>query len=207
MSRRVRWFVVAVLVAVAAVGVMASRRTTPAQVADAAGQGATSITVAADVPVLSDGPAPSIEANDGWLNTTPLTDADLAGKVVLYDFWTFGCINCQHTLPHVTAWQQRYAADGLVILSIHTPEFDYEADAGNVAEFVAGAGIEYPVALDPDRDVWHAWDNHYWPAFYLYDGEGRLRVQHFGEGAYDSTEDAIRALLGVDPDSPRAVVR
>jgi hypothetical protein len=106
----------------------------------------------------------------------------------------------------VKAWQERYAVDGLIIVSIHTPEFDYEADPANVADFVDEEGIEYPVALDPDRAVWRQWSNHYWPAFYLYDTDGRLRVQHFGEGAYDSTEDAIRVLLGVDPASPRAGV-
>jgi thiol-disulfide isomerase/thioredoxin len=198
--------VLAALVVVAAVAVIAGRRATPDEVARAAGQPRTSFAVAADLPVLSPGPAPSIEANQGWLNTSPLTDADVIGEVVLYDFWTFGCINCKHTLPHLKAWQQRYAADGLVILSIHTPEFDYEADAANVAEFVDSEGIEYPVALDPDSAVWREWDNHYWPAFYLYDQQGRLRVQHFGEGAYDTTEDALRVLLGVAPDSPRAAV-
>jgi thiol-disulfide isomerase/thioredoxin len=198
--------VLAALVVVAAVAVIAGRRATPDEVARAAGQPRTSFAVAADLPVLSPGPAPSIEANQGWLNTSPLTDADVIGEVVLYDFWTFGCINCKHTLPHLKAWRQRYAADGLVILSIHTPEFDYEADAANVAEFVDSEGIEYPVALDPDSAVWREWDNHYWPAFYLYDQQGRLRVQHFGEGAYDTTEDALRVLLGVAPDSPRAAV-
>ena len=140
---------------------------------------------------------------DGW--AAPLTDDDLAGESCSTTL-TFGCINCQHTLPHLKAWQQRYAADGLVILSIHSPEFAYEADPANVAEFIASEGIEYPVALDPDRAVWRAWDNRYWPAFYLYDELGRLRVQHFGEGAYDSTDDALRVLLGVVPDRPRAVV-
>ena len=194
------------LVLVAALALLASRRTTPEEVAGAAGQRTAPISVAADLPVLSAGPAPSIEANSGWLNTVALTDADLAGKVVLYDFWTFGCINCRHTLPHLKAWYDRYAADGLVILSIHTPEFDYEADTGNVTDFVADEGIGFPVALDPNWDVWNAWDNHYWPAFYLYDAAGQLRVEHFGEGAYDSTEDAIRVLLGVDSASPRAHV-
>jgi thiol-disulfide isomerase/thioredoxin len=126
--------------------------------------------------------------------------------VVLYDFWTFGCVNCAHTLPHVKAWQKRYEPDGLVIVSIHTPEFDYEADPDNVAEYVSDNDILYPVALDPEHRVWRTWDNHYWPAFYLYDSSNRLRLVHFGEGGYDSTEDALRALLGVDPASARAHV-
>lgn len=149
--------------------------------------------------------APPIEAT-GWLNTPPLTSADLAGKVVLYDFWTYSCINCVHTLPHVKAWYARYAGDGLVVLSIHTPEFEYEADPNNVAKFVAANDIEYPVALDPHRDTWKAWDNKYWPAFYLYDRAGHRSYVHFGEGRYDETEDELRALLGVDPSSPRARV-
>ena len=160
----------------------------------------------ADLGVLSAGPPPSIEQAAGWLNTEGLTDERLRGKVVLYDFWTFACVNCQHTVPHVKAWQERYATDGLVIVSIHTPEFDFEAEAGNVADYVNENGITYPVALDPNRDIWRAWNNHYWPAFYLYDSAGRLRVRHFGEGSYDSTEDAIRVLLAVDPASSRAIV-
>jgi thiol-disulfide isomerase/thioredoxin len=149
--------------------------------------------------------APPIEAT-GWLNTAPLTPADVEGKVVLYDFWTYSCVNCVHTLPYVKAWYARYAADGLVVLSIHTPEFEFEADPRNVADFVAENGIEYPVALDPHRDTWRAWDNHYWPAFYVYDRTGARRYQHFGEGRYDETEDVLRSLLGVDPSSPRARV-
>jgi thiol-disulfide isomerase/thioredoxin len=149
--------------------------------------------------------APPIAAT-GWLNTAPLSPADVEGKVVLYDFWTFSCINSVHTLPYVKAWYARYAADGLVVISIHTPEFEFEADPRNVADFVAKNDIEYPVALDPQRDTWRAWHNHYWPAFYVYDRAGARRYQHFGEGRYDQTEDVLRSLLGVDPSSPRARV-
>lgn len=155
-----------------------------------------------DLPVLAE-TAPPVDAHD-WLNTEPLTPRELQGKVVLYDFWTFGCINCQHTLPYVKGWAARYARDGLVVLSIHTPEFPNEADPTNVARYVEDEQIRYPVALDPDRRVWRAWDNHFWPAFYLHDRDGRQRYFHAGEGAYDATEDAIRALLGVAPSSPRA---
>lgn len=91
-------------------------------------------------------------------------------------------------------------------MSIHTPEFDFEAVPDNVSDYVTSNGITYPVALDPDREIWRGWDNHYWPAFYLYDQQGRLRVRHFGEGGYDSMEDAIRVLLGADPSSGRAAV-
>jgi thiol-disulfide isomerase/thioredoxin len=195
------------LLAVAAVAaaVMVSRHTT-ARTIKAAVSAPQTVAKEADLAVLGSGPPPSVEAAAGWLNTEPLTDASLRGKVVLYEFWTFACINCQHTLSHVKAWQQRYAGDGLTIVSIHTPEFDFEADPENVAEYVDDNEITYPVALDPGRDVWRAWDNHYWPAFYLYDANGRLRVRHFGEGSYDSTEDAIRVLLNVDAASRRADV-
>jgi len=123
---------------------------------------------------------------------------------VLYDFWTFACVNCQHTFPWVEAWHERYAADGLVIASVHTPEFDYEGKPDNVAEAVRKNGLTYPIALDPDRKIWRSFENHWWPAFYLYDRDGRYRFQHLGEGSYKDTEDAIRALLGVAPSSPRA---
>ena len=159
---------------------------------------------AVDLPVLSERPAPPLSPAAGWLNTEPLGPEQLAGKVVLYDFWTFACVNCQHTFPWVEAWHQRYAADGLVIASVHTPEFDYEGKADNVAEAVRKSGLTYPVALDPDRKIWRSFENHWWPAFYLYDRDGRYRFQHLGEGSYKETEDAIRALLGVSPSSPRA---
>lgn len=161
---------------------------------------------AAEAARLPVGPqAPAVHA-DGWLNSAPLGPGDLAGKVVLYDFWTFGCINCQHTLPHLLAWHARYARDGLVIVGIHTPEFAYESDPANVAAYLAREGIHYPVALDLHSRVWDAFGNQYWPAFYLHDREGRRRLVHIGEGGYTQIEDAIRALLGVDPASPRAGV-
>ncbi len=187
------------IVAVAAVAVAVSRRdATVVAVAASAPEAATP-----DLPVGRT--APAVTSTD-WLNTAPLTQQDLSGKVVLYDFWTFGCINCRNTLSHVRAWHARYAADGLVVIGIHTPEFDYEADPANVAEFVTDNDITYPVALDPEHRTWRAFDNHYWPAFFLHDRQGRERYTHVGEGAYDDTEDAIRELLGVDPSSPRAVV-
>ena len=197
-------------VLLAAVGVVAavlvSRHTTSRTVNAAVSTPQRALVSEADLAVLGSGPPPSVQAAAGWLNTAGLTDASLRGKVVLYEFWTFGCVNCQHTLSHVKAWQQRYSGDGLTIIAIHTPEFAFEAVPENVADYVTENDITFPVALDPGRDVWHAWDNHYWPAFYLYDHDGHLRVRHFGEGSYDSTEDAIRVLLGVDPTSRRADV-
>jgi thiol-disulfide isomerase/thioredoxin len=147
--------------------------------------------------------APPVDAA-AWINTTPLSASDFEGKVVLYDFWTFGCVNCKHTLPHVQAWQERYAADGLVIVGIHSPEFGYERDPANVAAFVRDNDLTFPVALDPDWTVWKAWGNRFWPHFLLFDADGRQRYDHAGEGGYEQTEDVIRGLLGVAADSPRA---
>ena len=200
MSTRRRSLIALIALLAVAIGAVAvSRRTTPETIS--------TITATNDVtslPVLTD-VAPTVTAS-GWLNTAPLDAQDLAGKVVLYDFWTFGCINCVHTLSHLKAWDERYRADGLVVLSIHTPEFSYEADPANVQRFLIENDIRYPVALDPDSVTWRAFANRYWPAFYLHDRQGKRRYQHFGEGAYEQTEDTIRALLGVDPNSPRAVV-
>lgn len=189
MTTRVRWAWLASMLLLAGCGGRADERVTPPS---------------SDLPVLAE-EAPPVDAA-GWLNTAPLDERDLAGKVVLYDFWTFGCINCRHTLPYVKAWAARYARDGLVVIGVHTPEFPYEADPANVASYLAEEQIRFPIALDPERRVWRAWDNHFWPAFYLHDREGRLRWFHAGEGAYAETEDAIRSLLGVAPDARRAPV-
>ena len=195
------------VVVVAVVSIVVSRRTNPAAVSQAAGAPPPVGTVAAavDVPVLSGILAPSVAGATDWLNTSPLLDSDLHKQVVLYDFWTFECINCFHTMPYVKAWQARYAKDGLVIVGIHSPEFAAEKDPKNVAQFVTEHQITYQVALDPDWKVWTAWSNKYWPAFYLYDSHG-LRLKHVGEGDYENTENTIRALLNVDPASPRATV-
>jgi thiol-disulfide isomerase/thioredoxin len=206
MSRAVRLAAALFTVVAVIAAVVVSRHTTARTVDAAVSAQQPTVSREADLAVLGSGPPPSVEAAAGWLNTGRITDASLRHKVVLYEFWTFACVNCQHVLSHVKAWQQRYATDGLTIVSIHTPEFDFEAVPDNVAEYLTDNGITYPVALDPKRKVWRAWDNHYWPAFYLYDADGRLRVRHFGEGSYDSTEDAIRVLLGVDPASRRAPV-
>lgn len=206
MRRMIAPLALAVLVVVAAVAVTVAQRTDPATVTSA-GTGTPAgrrVTSAGELPAEGV-TAPAVQAT-GWLNSEPLDPAALRGKVVLYEFWTFGCINCRHVQPHVKAWHQRYAADGLVVLSIHTPEFDYEADAAAVANYVKANDIRYPVALDPNKDTWHAFANRYWPAFYLHDQQGQRRLTHFGEGSYTETEDAIRALLDVDPGSPRAEV-
>ena len=114
---------------------------------------------------------------------------------MLIDFWTYTCINCLRTLPHVRAWDARYRARGLTIVGVHTPEFDFEHDTGNVRDAIARSKLRYPVVQDNDYATWNAWGNQYWPAKYLIDAKGRVRYAHFGEGDYDKTEAAIRSLL------------
>jgi cytochrome c biogenesis protein CcdA/thiol-disulfide isomerase/thioredoxin len=142
------------------------------------------------------GPAPEVKGLSRWINSEPLTLKKLRGKVVLVDFWTYSCINCLRTLPHVKAWYRAYRARGLVVLGVHTPEFAFEHVPSNVEGAVHRLGIEYPVALDNDYGTWNAFQNQYWPAKYLIDRRGHLRYYHFGEGEYDTTEARIRSLLG-----------
>jgi cytochrome c biogenesis protein CcdA/thiol-disulfide isomerase/thioredoxin len=150
----------------------------------------------AGLPVL--GRAPDFTGNQRWFNTpgaAPLDLKRLRGRVVLVDFWTYTCINCIRTLPYVRAWDARYRKDGLTIVGVHTPEFAFERDAGNVQRAIAQNQLHYAVAQDNDYATWDAWGNQYWPAKYLIDSRGRVRYAHFGEGDYDKTESAIRALL------------
>ncbi|MDQ2981716.1 MAG: cytochrome c biogenesis protein DipZ [Actinomycetota bacterium] len=142
------------------------------------------------------GPAPEVTGLSTWINSQPLTLRKLRGKVVLIDFWTYSCINCLRTLPHVKAWYRTYHDRGLVVLGVHTPEFAFEHVAGNVRDAVGRLGIRYPVALDNDYGTWNAFQNQYWPAKYLIDRRGHLRYYHFGEGEYGTTEARIRTLLG-----------
>ena len=205
----VRVLLAGLLVTVAVVALVVSRGTSPERVDRAAGLPAAPTAppgTNVEVPIVDAGPAPSIEGGSGWLNTAPLTDDSLRGRVVLYEFWTFGCINCRHVEPYVLAWYERYHADGLEIVAIHTPEQIEDIPSTEVAAYLLHHRIAYPVVLDPDRVIWRAWDNHAWPSFSLYDEQGRLRHHHIGEGQYAATEDAIRAVLGVDPASPRAEV-
>src|SRR5215204_6196263 len=142
------------------------------------------------------GQAPELAGLSNWINSDPLTLQQLRGKVVLVDFWTYSCINCLRTLPHVKAWDRTYRHRGLVVLGIHTPEFAFEHVPGNVEGAVQRLGIHYPVALDNDYGTWNAFQNQYWPAKYLIDRQGHLRYYHFGEGEYDTVEERIRTLLG-----------
>jgi thiol-disulfide isomerase/thioredoxin len=124
-----------------------------------------------------------------------LNRSQLQGKVVLIDFWTYSCINCLRSLPYLRAWDERYRASGLVIVGVHTPEFDFEKDPVKIEKALRKFGIAYPVAVDSQRRIWNAFHNQYWPAHYLIDGKGKVRYQHFGEGNYEETERWIQELL------------
>jgi cytochrome c biogenesis protein CcdA/thiol-disulfide isomerase/thioredoxin len=144
------------------------------------------------------GRAPNFTGITGWLNTPgskPLSLNALHGKVILVDFWTYSCINCQRTLPHVEAWYARYARDGFVVVGVHTPEFAFEHVVSNVRAQAAALGVRYPVAIDDNDATWKAYNNEYWPADYLIDANGDVRHVHFGEGDYAGTEQLIRQLL------------
>jgi len=146
-----------------------------------------------DLPNL--GQAPEL-TNTVWLNTDhPLRLAELRGKVVLIDMWTFDCINCQHVIPSVRGWYEEYKDQGLVAIGNHYPEFDYEADLNNLKDAVQRLDVPYPVAQDNDGATWSAFRTRAWPSLYLIDKRGNLRYTHIGEGQYDETEAAIRALL------------
>jgi thiol-disulfide isomerase/thioredoxin len=130
-----------------------------------------------------------------WLNSRPLTAGSLRGRVVLVDFWTYTCINWLRTLPYRRAWLDKYGGHGLVLIGVHTPEFGFEHDLGNVRRAVAELGVEHPVAVDNAYDIWTSFDNHYWPALYFVDVHGQMRHHHFGEGEYEQSERMIQQLL------------
>ena len=146
-----------------------------------------------ELPVI--GTAPEFAGITAWLNSEVLTMDELRGRPVLIDFWTFGCINCVRTLPHVRAWHDAYAPHGLVIVGVHTPEFRHEYEEANVRESLPSRGVIWPVAMDNGYKTWRAYNNRFWPHKFLIDQEGQIRYHHIGEGAYQETEKAIRALL------------
>jgi cytochrome c biogenesis protein CcdA/thiol-disulfide isomerase/thioredoxin len=152
-------------------------------------------------PLANYGRAPDFTKISDWLNSPGLDLSELRGKVVLVDFWTYSCINCLRTLPYLRDWYARYHSKGLVIVGVHTPEFDFEHDLGNVRAAVHRLGIRYPVALDNGYGTWNAYSNQYWPAEYLIDQSGHVRHAHFGEGDYDKTEHLIRLLLRAGGDA------
>lgn len=141
------------------------------------------------------GAAPELIPGGLWFNSPPLTISELRGKVVLIDFWTYTCINCIRTLPYLKAWNEKYKENGLVIIGVHTPEFEFEKNAKNVELAIRDFSITYPVVQDNDYATWRAYNNRFWPAKYLIDHNGRIRYTHFGEGAYDETEIMIQKLL------------
>jgi thiol-disulfide isomerase/thioredoxin len=145
------------------------------------------------LPVESD--FPSLGGATGWLNSQPLTPAELRGKVVLIDFWTYTCINWRRSLPYVRAWADKYKEHGLVVIGVHSPEFEFEKDFGNVQRAVTDIGVGHPVAIDSDHAIWRAFMNQYWPARYFIDAQGRIRDHQFGEGEYEHGEAVIRQLL------------
>lgn len=146
-----------------------------------------------ELPV--EGPLPSFARATGWLNSEPLTPEGLRGRVVLIDFWTYTCVNWLRTLPYVRAWDARYAVQGLTTIGVHTPEFDFEHDVDNITTQARALGVPYPIAIDSDYGVWRDFDNHYWPAVYIADAQGRIRYHHFGEGEYAMQEMVIQQLL------------
>ncbi len=139
---------------------------------------------------------PEFDGISAWLNSAPLAIASLKGSVVLIQFWTLGCINCQRTLPYITRWHRQYAAQGLKVIGIHTPEFAYERDLNNIKKAIQQHQITYPVPVDNAYKTWNAYSNQYWPHLFLADRQGLIRYDHIGEGAYDTTEQTIRKLLG-----------
>jgi thiol-disulfide isomerase/thioredoxin len=147
-------------------------------------------------PGSSPSVAPEFIGIDTWLNSAPLRMADLQGKVVLVDFWTYTCINCLNHLPAVKSWHDKYQAKGLVTVGVHTPEFAYEKRTKNVQTAIELLGIKHAVAQDNSYGTWRAFNNHYWPAVYLIDKQGKIVYSHFGEGRYQETEKIIQVLLG-----------
>ncbi len=130
-----------------------------------------------------------------WLNSAPLRLADLKGKVVMVEFWTFGCSNCRNVEPYVKQWHDKYTAQGLTVIGVHTPEFAHESKVENVKRYIAEHGIRHAVALDNDFSIWNSYRNRFWPAFYLIDKRGIIRYTHIGEGRYAVTERQIQTLL------------
>jgi thiol-disulfide isomerase/thioredoxin len=148
-----------------------------------------------DDSLVSEGRLPSFQSATAWLNAPETTPAQLRGSVVLVDFWTYTCINWLRTLPYLRKWYDTYRSAGLVVVGVHTPEFEFEHDLRNVTERTRDLGVEYPVAVDNAYGIWDAFANHYWPALYLADADGHIRYHHFGEGEYVRTEEVIQTLL------------
>ena len=163
--------------------------------------------LAGETPVLPvEGHLPGFDGATGWLNSEPLTPEGLRGRVVLVDFWTYTCINWLRTLPYRRAWHEKYADLGVTVIGAHTPEFGFERNVDNIIPRAREFGVEFPIAIDSDYGVWQAFANHYWPALYIADAEGRIRYHHYGEGEYAMSEMVVQQLLfeagieGFDPE-------
>ena len=142
-----------------------------------------------------EGPMPALDGAVAWLNSPPLTAKALRGKVVLVNVWTYSCINSLRELPYMKAWAAKYKDAGLVVVGVHSPEFEFEKDPANVKTAVADFKVTYPVPIDSNQSIWRAFHNEYWPADYIIDAKGRIRYHHFGEGDYDKSERVIQTLL------------
>jgi len=142
--------------------------------------------------------APDI-TNDTWLNSAPLHLQDLRGKVVMVEFWTFGCYNCRNVEPHVKSWFKTYADQGFLVIGVHSPEFSYEHDLSRVKQYIRDHDIPFPVSIDNDFSTWNRYGNRYWPAMYLIDKQGTIRYVRIGEGGYQETERLIQGLLAEQP--------
>ncbi|RXH42362.1 thioredoxin family protein [Bradyrhizobium zhanjiangense] len=179
-------------VAAALIGMAGSGAVIPG-ICDEAARAAPIVTAAA-----SQQTAPDFTGISNWFNSKPLSMADLRGKVVLVDFWTYGCVNCVNTLPHVTDLYAKYKDKGFVVVGVHTPEFPFERSASNVQAALKRHGITYPVAQDNDSKTWNAYRNRYWPAQYIIDQTGKIVFRHEGEGSYDQIDGTVARLLNVN---------
>jgi thiol-disulfide isomerase/thioredoxin len=150
---------------------------------------------AAATSLAFEGRMPSMDQASGWLNTEPLTDRSIRGKVVLVEFWTYSCINWRRQLPYVRAWADKYKDKGLVVIGVHTPEFEFEKDITHVRIAAKETNVQFPIALDSEYSIWNAFGNRYWPALYFVDAQGKIRHHQFGEGEYEKSERVIQQLL------------
>jgi thiol-disulfide isomerase/thioredoxin len=181
------------VLAVSLAGVLIFQRTVPRAVAGMTGHVA-SATEGAVVDAKDGPPAPAF--NDGvWINSDALTLASLRGRVVVVDFWTFGCYNCRNTLPSIKRLHDTYGAKGLTVVGVHTPESSYEKEIANVRRSVGSLGIRYPILTDNDYATWNAYGVEAWPTVFILDRRGRVRYKHVGEGAYDEQERTVKTLL------------
>lgn len=146
-------------------------------------------------PLPVEGQLAGFEGATSWLNSGPLTPTGLRGQVVCVQFWTYTCVNWLRTLPYIRAWNEKYRAHGLTVVGVHTPEFGFEHNVDNIVEAANAMGVSWPIAVDSDYGVWRAFNNHFWPALYIADTQGRIRYQHFGEGEYAMSEMVIQQLL------------